>query len=94
MPGKSAAEVARDDLLHGDEADPVRQRDEAPQQLLRDLDAGEDLALLLGVAEDDEQAQREVRDVGKGPAHAEHQRRQRREHLPVEERIELAPVVG
>ncbi len=91
---EEGAEVAGDDLLHGDEADPVRQRDEAPQELLRDLDAGEDVAVLLGVAKDDEQAQREVRDVGEGPAHAEHQRRQRRKHLAAEERIELAPIVG
>ncbi len=94
-PREERLQVAGDHLLHGDEADPVRERHEAPQQLLRHLDPGEDLALdRLRVAEHDEQAQREVGDVGEGPAHAEHQRRQGREDLPVEEQIELATIVG
>ena len=47
-----------------------------------------------GIAKDDEQAQREVGDVGEGPADAEHERRQRREDAAAEEVVDLLELLG
>ena len=77
----------------GDEASAVADRQEPPQQLLRHLDSRHHLGVLLGVAEDDDQAQREVRDVGEGAADAEDERRQRREDLRLEQLVELGTLL-
>ena len=47
----------------------------------------------LGVAQQHAEAEREVGDVGEGPAEADHQRRQRREDLLVEAGVDLAPLL-
>ena len=88
-PREERLDVVGDHVLERDERLAVADRQEPPQQLLRDLDAGEHLGLLLGVAEHDDQAEREVRDVGERPADAEDERRQRREDLAAEELVEL-----
>ena len=86
-------EIRRDRLLQGHERlAVVTQRQEAAEQLLRDLDAGDDLDPALGVAQQHAEAEREVRDVGEGPAEADHQRRQRREDLLVEANVDLLPL--
>ena len=91
--GEERVEVGGDRLLQRHEGLAVlAQRQEAAEQLLRDLDAGDDLGAALGVAQQHAEAEREVGDVGKGPAEADHQRRQRREDLLVEAGVDLAPL--
>ena len=93
MPGEERVEVARDHVLERDEGVAVAERQEAAQELLRDLDAGDDLGVLVGVAEDDPEAQREVRDVGERPAEADHERGQRGVDLLLEEAVELGALL-
>ena len=64
-------------------------REETPQQLLRDLDAGEDLVVLLGIAEDDDEREREVGDVRERPPTADHERGEDGEDLALEQLVEL-----
>ena len=71
----------------------VADRQEAAEQLLRHLDPGDDLAAALGIAQQHAEAEREVGDVGEGPAEADHQRGQRREDLLVEAGVDLAPLL-
>ena len=87
-------EVGGDHLLQRHEGFAVlADRQEAAEQLLRDLDPGDDLDSALGVAQQHAEAEREVGDVGEGPAEADHQRRQRREDLLVEAAVDLAPLL-
>ncbi len=93
-PREQRLEVVGDHLLERHERCAVADRQEAAEELLRHLDAREHLGVLLGVAQHDDQAEREVRDVGERPADAEDERGQRREHLPEEEVVDLAPLLG
>ena len=90
--GEERVEVGGDRLLERDEglAPVLADPQEATEQLLRHLDPGDDLGRALGVAQQDPEAEREVRDVGERPAEADHQRRQRREDLVVEAGVDLA----
>ena len=54
-PREEVVEVGGDHVLERDEGEAVADREEAAQQLLRHLDAGGDLLVLLGVAEQDPQ---------------------------------------
>ena len=92
--GEERVEVGGDRLLQRHEGlAVVADRQEAAEQLLRHLDAGDDLGAALGIAQQHAEAEREVGDVGEGPAEADHQRRQRREDLLVEAGVDLAPLL-
>ena len=71
MPGKRASRLAAITSSSGTKVVPSspigRKR---PQQLLRHLDPGDDLVVLSGSRSRTREAQREVRDVGEGPAAA------------------------
>ena len=88
-PREEVIEIGRDHVLERDEGEPVADREEPPQQLLRHLDPGGDLLVLLRVAEQDPPVQGHVRDVGEGPAAPDHQWRERREDLAGEEMLDL-----
>jgi len=92
--GEEHVEVGGDRLLQGHEGiAALADREEAAEQLLRHLYAGDDLGAALGIAEEDAEAEREVGDVGEGAAEADHQRRQRREDLFVEALVDLAALL-
>ena len=82
-PREERAEVVGDQGVERDQ----RVRRSSPtlrkpaEQLLRHLDPGEDLVVLLGVAQDHREREREVGDVGERPPAADHERGQDREHL-------------
>ena len=65
-----------------------------PQQLLRHLDPGEDLVVLLGIAEHHGERKREVGDVRERAAAADHERGEDREHLALEQLCELLAFLG
>ena len=89
-PREERAEVGGDQVVEGHERVAVlAEREEAAQELLRHLDPREHVGVLLGIAQRNREAQREVRDVGEGPAQADHERGQRGEHLALEEGREL-----
>ncbi len=92
--GEEHVEVGGDRLLQRHEGlAALADRQEAAEQLLRHLDPGDDLGAALGIAQKHAEAEREVRDVGEGPAEADHQRRQRREDLLVEAGVDLPPLL-
>ena len=78
----------------GHEGEPVADREEAAEELLRHLHPRGHLLVLLRVAEQHRDAEREVGDVGEGPAAADHQRSERREHLTLEESLDLLSLLG
>jgi hypothetical protein len=83
--GEERIQVRGDHVLERDErAVALADREEAPEQLLRHLHAGDDLVAAVGVAQQHREAEREVGDVGEGPPHADHQRGEGREDLVVE----------
>ena len=89
--GEERVEVGGDRLLQRHEdLVALADRQEAAEQLLRHLDAGDDLGAALGIAQQHAEAEREVGDVGEGPAEPDHQRRQRREDLLVEAGVDFA----
>ncbi len=90
-PGEQRIEVAGDDVLERDER-VLLDLHESRQDLLGHLDAGERLLVGIGVVEVDDQAQREVGDVGERPAGADAQRREDREDLLAE--VSLDRLVG
>ena len=92
-PGEQRVEIGGDHVLEGNEPVAVLAHPkEAPEQLLRHLDPGDDLVAAVGVAEQHPEAERKVGDVWEGPAEADHQRRQRREDLLVEVPVDLRPL--
>ena len=92
--GEERVEVGGDRLLQRHEGlAAVAHRQEAAEQLLRHLDAGDDLGAALGIAQQHAEAEREIGDVGEGTAEADHQRRQRREDLLVEARVDFPPLL-
>ena len=93
-PREEIVEVRRDHLLERHEGEPVADREEAAEELLRHLHPRGHLLVLLRVAEQHRDAQREVGDVGEGPAAADHQRSERREHLALEESLDLLSLLG
>ncbi len=89
-PREQGAEVGRDQRVERDEGvAAVADREEAPQELLRHLHPGEDLVVLLRVAKHDGEREREVGDVRKRASAPDHQRGEDREHLALEELLEL-----
>ena len=90
-PGEEPVEVGGDHLLEGNEPEPVGQRHE-PREERRDLDAGEALPARLGVADDDRQVQRQVRDIRKRVRRVDRQRGEDRVHVLLERRLQLAAV--
>ncbi len=94
-PREQRPEVGGDQRVERNQGVAITDVDEAPEQLLRNLDPGEDLVVLLGVVQSDDQREREVRDVREGATAADHKRRQDGEHLPLEQVCELlALLVG
>ena len=89
--GKQRVQVLGDDVLERDER-ALADLDKARQHLLRDLHARVELGLERRVVQVHEQAQRQVRDVGKRPARTDRQRRQHRED--VLEEVALEPRRG
>ncbi len=90
---EEVVEVGGDHVLEWDEGEAVADREEAAQQLLRHLDPGGNLLVLLRVAEQDTPVEREVRDVREGTASPDHQRRECREDLAGEEVFHLLPLL-
>ena len=87
-PGKELAEVAGDDHLQRHERAAV-EPEEARHHLLGHLHAREGLAAGDRVAEPDSQRQRQVRDVGEGPARPNGERREDGEDLLAEDPVDL-----
>jgi len=82
-------QVKGDDVLERDVALTFDQRDE-PREDGRHLDTREMLLLALWVADQNRQVQREMRDVWEGMAWVDGQRRQHREDLLPENRVQVA----
>ena len=83
QPGEQRVEVLGDDLLERDER-VLGDLDEPRQHLLRHLHARVRVVVEIGIAQPDDQAQRQVRDVRERAPGADRERRQHREDLLAE----------